>query len=79
MNNFKKIKLNNRLDKSQFAGMRFKEADKAMSDYKLNAPQERLEIANRLIAIAYNFPLHSPPPIDKAFFEARNLKDGKHF
>ena len=71
--------MNNRLDKSQFAGMSFKEADRAMNDYKLNTPQQRLEIANRLIAIAYNFPLNNPPPIDKFFFEARNLKDGKHF
>ena len=79
MSNFKKNNLNNRLDKSQFAGMSFKEADRAMNDYKLNTPQQRLEIANRLIAIAYNFPLNNPPPIDKFFFEARNLKDGKHF
>ena len=71
--------MNSRLDKSQFAGMSFKEADKAINDYKLNTPQERLEIANLLIAVAYNFPLNNPPPMDKFFFEARNLKDGKYF
>ena len=62
-----------KLDKTQFATLSFDEADKEINNFKLNAPEERLEIANRLIAIAYNFPIGSPPPIDKYFFEARNL------
>ena len=43
-----------------------------MNDYKSYSPAERLAIANRLIAIAYNFPLGFPAPMDKTFFEARN-------
>jgi len=30
-----------------------------------------------LLAIAYNFPLGYPPPINKTLFEARNQKNGK--
>ena len=67
-----------KLDKTQFASLSFDEADKEINNFKLNAPEERLGIANRLIAIAYNFPIGSPPPIDKHFFEARNLQNGKH-
>lgn len=67
-----------RLDRSQFSKMSFEEADREINDYKNYSPAERLEIANRLIAIAYNFPLNNPPKMDKHFFEARNLSNGKH-
>jgi hypothetical protein len=67
-----------RLDRTQFAAMSFTEADKAINDYRKYTPRERLAIANRLIAIAYNFPLSSPPTMDKTFFQARKIQDGKH-
>lgn len=70
--------INFKLDRTQFAAMSFAEADKAINDYGKYTPQERLTIANRLIAIAYNFPLNSPPPMDKTFFQARCRQDGKH-
>ena len=69
---------NFRLDRTQFSKISFKEADKEISDYKANTPKERLEIASRLIAIAYNFPIDNPPRMDKNFFEARSLQNGKH-
>jgi hypothetical protein len=68
-----------RLDRTKFAALSFEDADRQMNDYKSNTPAERLAIANNLIAIAYNFPLGTPPPIDRTFFEARNLKNGKYF
>ncbi len=74
-----KVAINFRLDKTSFTAMSFKDADEAINNYKSNTATERLAIANRLIAIAYNYPLGSPPSIDKSFFEVRNFKDGKHF
>ena len=70
--------INFRLDKTQFTVMSFEEADKAINDYKLNTAQERLAVANRFIAIAYNYLLGSPLAMDKSFFKAGNLQDGKH-
>lgn len=67
-----------KLDRTQFAAMSFDEAHKAFNDYKLNTAQERLEIANRLTAVAYNFPVGSPPAMDKTFFEAGNLQNRKY-
>ncbi len=66
------------LDRTQFAAMNFDEADKAINDFRKYSAQERLYIANRLIAIAYNFPLGNPPPMDKNFFQGRNMKYGKY-
>ena len=67
-----------KLDRTKFEAMSFAAADKEMNDFKNFSPIERLEIANRLIAIAYNFPVGCPPPMDKTIFEARNQKNGKH-
>jgi hypothetical protein len=67
---------NFRLDRSQFSKLSFEEADKEINDYKKNTPQERLENANRLIAIAYNFSLGNPPQMDKTYFKARRLNNG---
>lgn len=67
---------NFRLDRSQFSKMSFEEADREINDYKKNTPQERLENANRLIAIAYNFPFNNPPKMDKNYFKARSLNNG---
>ena len=72
------MKDNFSLDRTQFSKMTFEQADKAINDYRFNTAAERLEIANRLIAIAYNFPLNEPPGMDKNFFEARSLKNGKY-
>ena len=69
---------NFRLDRTQFSKMSFEEADREINGHKANTPKERLEIANRLIAVAYNFPLDNPPKMDKNFFEARSLNNGKH-
>lgn len=58
-----------RLDRTAFASLSFEEADKSISSFHTHTWQERLLIANRLIAIAYNFPLNDPPRMDKTHFE----------
>lgn len=63
------------LDRTEFEAMSFAAADKKMNDFKNFSPIERLEIANRLIAIAYNFPIDCPPRMDKIVFEARSMKN----
>lgn len=69
---------NFRLDRTKFSKMSFAEADKEISNSKLNPPKEKLEIAYRLIAIAYNFHVNTPPHMEKTFFEARSLQNWKH-
>ena len=65
-----------RLDRGAFAAMTVEEADHRMSDYKNLSARERLEIANYLNSIAYDYPLHNPPKMEKVFFGARSLKNG---
>lgn len=71
------MSMNFKLDRTIGKAMSFAAADKAMNDFKNFTAGERLEIANRLIANAYNFPVGCPPPMDKTVFEARNQKNGK--
>ena len=63
------METNPRLDRTAFAALSFEEADKEISQFHDYTWQERLQVANRLIAIAYNFPLNNPPKMDKTFFE----------
>lgn len=59
------------LDRNAFAALSFKEADNQINDYSKLSWKERLIVANRLIAIAYNFPLDNPPRMDKTIFSLR--------
>jgi len=58
-----------RLDRTAFAALSFEDADQSISQFHEHAWKERLLIANRLTAIAYNFPLNDPPRMDKTHFE----------
>jgi hypothetical protein len=58
-----------RLDRTAFAALSFEDADKSISQFHEHTWKERLLIANRLTAIAYNFPLNDPPRMDKTHFE----------
>lgn len=60
-----------RLDRTAFAALSFEEADKAIGQFHDHTWKERLLIANRLIAIAYNFPVNDPPKMDRTHFEMR--------
>jgi hypothetical protein len=57
------------LDRTAFATLSFEDADAAISRFHNYTWEERLKIANRLIAIAYNFSLENPPAMDKTVFE----------
>ena len=72
------MSINFKLDRTTVKAMSFAAADAAMNDFKNFTAKQRLEIANTLIAIAYNFPVGCSPPMDKTIFEARNQKNGKH-
>ena len=58
-----------RLDRTAFAALSFEDANKSISQFHEHTWKERLLIANRLTAIAYNFPLNDPPRMDKTHFE----------
>jgi hypothetical protein len=58
-----------RLDRTAFAALSFEDADKSISRFHDHTWKERLLIANRLIAAAYNYPLDNPPKMDKTHFE----------
>jgi hypothetical protein len=58
-----------RLDRTAYSEMSFAKADKAINDFSNSTWQERLIVANRLTAIAYNYPINNKPPMDKTVFE----------
>ena len=65
------MSLDFKLDKKAFSTLSFEDANKSITDYSNYTWKERLIIANRLIAIAYNFPLDNPPRMDKTIFSSR--------
>lgn len=65
-----------RLDRSYFQAMTMQEADKQLSDYSHLSWQERLAVVNYLNSVAYNFPLHNPPAMDRSVCTPRNLLHG---
>lgn len=63
-----------RLDKTAFKAQTYQEADDNTGYWKTQTPVERLKAAWYLISCAYNFPLDSPPRIDKTAFSMRKHK-----
>lgn len=59
-----------RLDRSAFKAQTAEEAANHASYYTKLTWQERLRIAAYLNSVAYNYPLHSPPRLDKTKFVA---------
>jgi hypothetical protein len=60
-----------RLDRTKFKGQTAEEAADHASYYQKLTWQERAKIAHYLNSIAFNFPLDSPPKMDKTKFKAR--------
>jgi hypothetical protein len=54
------MSVNFKLDRTKFEAMSFVAADAAMNGFKNFSSIERLEMANKLIAIAYIFPAGCP-------------------
>ena len=63
-----------KFDRTAFKAMTADEADKEMQNTKHLTVAERLRVAMYLNSIAYNFPIDSPPKMDKTVFEARARK-----
>lgn len=59
-----------RLDRSAFKAQTAEEAANHASYYAKLTWQERLVIAAYLNSVAYNYPLHNPPKMDKTRFKA---------
>jgi len=62
-----------RLDRTAFKAHTAEEATKSHAAYYRTLTwQERLRIANYLNSIAFNFPEHNPPKLDRTKFSARS-------
>ncbi len=59
-----------RLDRSAFKAQTAEEAANHAAYYAAMTWQERLAVAAYLNSIAFNYPLHNPPRIDKTKFKA---------
>lgn len=59
-----------RLDRTAFKAQTAEEAADHASYYAKLTWQERLAIAAYLNSVAYNYPLHQPPKMDKTKFKA---------
>lgn len=63
------------LDRTAFKAQTAEEASKSHAAYYRELSwQERLRIANYLNSIAYNYPEHDPPKMDKTIFSMRCRK-----
>ena len=61
-----------RLDRTAFKGQTATQAANHKSYYTKLTWKERLKIAAYLNSVAYNYPLHNPPKIDRTKFNARS-------
>ena len=59
-----------RLDRNAFKAQTAAEAADHASYYRKKTWKERLEIAAYLNSVAFNYPLQSPPRMDKTKFKA---------
>jgi len=59
-----------RLDRSAFKAQTAEEAADHTAYYAKLSWQERLAIASYLNSIAYDYPLHTPPKLDRTKFRA---------
>jgi hypothetical protein len=62
---------NFKLDRTAFKAQTAEEASKHAYYYKKMSWQERLQVAAYLNSIAFNYPLHNPPRMDRTRFSSR--------
>ena len=66
-----------RLDRTAFKAQTVKEASESHAVYyKRLTWQERIQIANYLNSIAFNFPKNDPPRLDRTKFSVRSRENG---
>ena len=63
-----------KLDKTAFKAQTVAEASDHSAYYKNMSWQERLRVAAYLNSIAFNYPLHNPPKMDKTKCKATSSK-----
>jgi len=71
--NFKKMKID-KLDRTALKYQTLEEAAHHLEYWQKRSFEERLEAANYLNSIAYNFDVSNPPPVDKSYFKIRTRK-----
>lgn len=59
-----------RLDRTAFKKRSYLEASNNFKYWSSKTREERLEAAHYLNSVAYNFPIHNPPRLDKTVFKA---------
>ncbi|MFN9803144.1 MAG: hypothetical protein ACK54Y_04905 [Bacteroidota bacterium] len=62
-----------RLDRTAFKAQTLKEAAQHSDYYKKLTWQERLQIADYLNSVAYNYDLNNPPKMDKTKFSVKSI------
>ncbi|MFN5424275.1 MAG: hypothetical protein ACK5A2_02750 [Bacteroidota bacterium] len=62
-----------RLDRTAFKAQTLEEAARHSEYYKKLPWQERLQIANYLNSVAYNYDLNNPPKMDKTKFSVKSI------
>jgi hypothetical protein len=63
-----------KLDRTSFKHQTLKDASKNLEYWKKQSYEKRLEAANYLNSVAYNFNVDNPPGVDKSYFEIRSRK-----
>ena len=58
-----------RLDRTAFKHQTLKEASHNLEFWQKKSYEERLEAANYLNSVAYNFDINNPPGMDKTYFK----------
>jgi hypothetical protein len=63
-----------RLDRTAFKHQTLEEAAHNFEYWKKQSYTKRLEAANYLNSVAYNFDINNPPKMDKTYFKIRKRK-----
>jgi hypothetical protein len=71
--NFSKMP-SEKFDRTTFRHQTAKEASHQLKYWQKKSYEERLETANYLNSVAYNFEINNPPKMDKSFFKIKSRK-----
>ena len=63
-----------KLDRTAFKHQTLEEAGHNLDYWKKQSYEKRLEAANYLNSVAYNFDINNPPRMDKTYFKIRKRK-----
>lgn len=63
-----------KFDRTAFKRQTLEEASNNLEFWKKQSYSKRLEAANYLNSVAYNFQIDNPPKMDKSFFKIRKRK-----